>query len=227
MELRQLADMAPAAPVTTPDNPLEAVPAPSSGDALPKALANDRALAALLRAEQLLEKAARARAPSFQPEVVGAFQYFRLVRYNNWDQYFTSFKADTWAVGISVGVPILAGGRIEEARAKTAARLTRATSDRRARERDLDFGVQRAEAAAEETAADLGLARREAALSEEALQLALATAAEGRGEADAVARAQAGRAEARERLLEAGRRALEKRLDLLDIRGELGSLLRM
>ena len=83
------------------------------------------------------------------------------------------------------------------------------------READLAQEVRSAEAAAERLRLEAGLARRGAALGEEALRQAQAMEREGRGEADAVSRAELALVEAEEEAALAARDELAARLRLL------------
>lgn len=224
VELRRLVDLPAASPIDLPDDPLLlAMPAPSDTPA--RALASSPELQSVAAEIGYRRASARAQSSRFAPEIDAAFQYYRLARFNKYDEFYASFKADDWSVGVSIAIPLFTGGSFESGRNRAEASLLRAQSERQELEEKLSARALRAEREAERAETGLSLARREAGLEDEALRLERVLALEGRGEPEGVERAAIARARARERALEAEAAALEARLGLLDLRGELLSFL--
>jgi outer membrane protein TolC len=214
-------------PIAVSEDPLSALPSPPPGDNLAAARAADPQLTALDAETTRLERAARLQKRAWLPVVQAEGQYLRLANYNNFDQYFVKFKANDWALGVSVVVPLWTGGRLAHGQAAAAARLEKAHSDQAVRDRDLELAVRRSEADGIRAEARLALATRAQAVAREALRVAQALFIEGRGEPDdldlrAIAAAQAGDDRA-----QASLGFLAARAKLLELRGELpGALLR-
>jgi len=174
----------------------------------------------------VLERAAHLQKHAWLPVVQAEGQYLRLSNYNNFDQYFVKFKSNDWAVGVSVAVPLWTGGRLAHGQAAADARLEKARADRRARERDLELSVRRAEADLAHAQGEFRLATRAQAFARDALRVAQALAGEGRGEADAVERGEINAAKAEDELGQASQGLTAARAKLLELRGELpGALL--
>lgn len=224
VELRRLADLPPASTIEVPDDPLTLLPS-SASDTPARALASSPELKAVVAEIGYLRAAARVQGHRFAPEVDAAIQYDRLARFNNYDEFYASFKADDWSVGLSIAIPLFTGGRFESGRSRAEASLLCAESERRDLEGRLMVRALRAERDAERAESGGGLARREAGLLDEALRLARVLALEGRGEPEGVEQAVIARARGQERALEAEEFALKARLDLLDVRGELLAVL--
>ncbi len=208
------------------EDPLVALPEPALGDNLAAARAADPQLAALDRQAEVLERAASLQKRAWLPVVQAEGQYMRLANYNNFDQYFVKFKANDWAVGVSVAVPLWTSGRLGHGQAAAQARLEKTRADRRARERDLELAVRHAEADLARSQGELRLATRALAVARDALRVAQALANEGRGEPDAVERGEIAAAKAEDDLGQASQGLLTARTKLLELRGELpGALL--
>jgi len=208
------------------EDPLAALAEPARGDNLAAARAADPQLAALDRQADVLERAAHLQKHAWLPVVQAEGQYLRLSNYNNFDQYFVKFKSNDWAVGVSVAVPLWTGGRLAHGQAAADARLEKARADRRARERDLELSVRRAEADLAHAQGEFRLATRAQAFARDALRVAQALAGEGRGEADAVERGEIAAAKAEDDLGQASQGLTAARAKLLELRGELpGALL--
>ncbi len=208
------------------EDPLAALPEPAAGDHLAAALAADPQLASLERQADVLERAASLQKHAWLPTIQAEGQYMRLSNYNNFDQYFVKFKSNDWAVGVSVAVPLWTGGRLAYGQAAAQARLEKTRADRRARERDLELAVRRAEANLARSQGEFRLATRALAAARDGLRVAQALAGEGRGEPDAVERAEITAAKAGDELGQARQGLTAARARLLELRGELpGALL--
>ena len=190
LELAWLVDLPRGGPLELAEDPLSALPDSPPGDSLAAARAADPELAALVRQETALERAARLQKHAWLPVVQAEGQYMRLSNYNNFDQYFVKFKPNDWAIGVSVAVPLWTGGRLGHGQAAVDARLEKIQADRRARERDLELAVRRAEAEYAGAKSQSQLAARALALARDSLRVERALAYEGRGELDVVDRAE-------------------------------------
>jgi outer membrane protein TolC len=226
LELAWLTDSPRGEVILAAEDPLAALPEPGPGDHLAAARTADPELAALDRQTSSLERAAAFQKRAWLPVVQAEGQYLRLSNYNNFDQYFVKFKSNDWAVGISVAVPLWTGGRLQHGQTAAAARVERVRADRRARDRDLELAVRRAEADLSRARADFQLSSRALAAAREGVRVAQALAAEGRGEADGVDLGEIAVAKAEDERAEAGQGLLAARARLLELRGELpGALL--
>ncbi len=203
------------------EDPLAALPESARGDNLAAARAADPQLAALDRQAEVLERAAFLQKRAWLPVVQAEGQYMRLSNYNNFDQYFVKFKSNDWAIGVSVAVPLWTSGRLGQGQAAAQARLEKTRADRRARERDLELAVRRAEADLARSQGEFRLATRALAVARDALRVAQALANEGRGEPDAVERGEIAVAKAEDDLGQASQGLLAARSKLLELRGEL------
>jgi outer membrane protein TolC len=225
LELSRMVDWPAGTPLALAEDPLSALPEPGTGDALLSARAADPELAALAARIDALEHSLSLVERSWQPTVEAEAQYLRLARYNNFDQYFVKFKADDWAIGVSVAVPLWTGGRFAEARAGARARLAHVEAERRLRERDLELVVRRAEAERDHAGAQYALSRRAVEVSREELRVARALADEGRGEPDGIENREVALADAEDDLSGASQGLLIARVKLLDLRGGLADAL--
>jgi outer membrane protein TolC len=225
LELSRLVDWPAAAPLALAEDPLSALPEPGTGDALASARAADPELAALAARIDALEHSLSLVERSWHPTVEAEAQYLRLAKYNNFDQYFVKFKADDFAIGVSVAVPLWTGGRFAEARAGARARLAHAAAERRLRERDLELAVRRAEAERQHAGAHYALSRRAVEVAREELRVARALADEGRGEPDGIENREVALADAEDDLSNASQGLLAARARLLELRGELPAAL--
>ena len=225
LELAWLVDSPRGETLDVAEDPLTALPEPASGDPLAAARAADPELAALARQEIVLDRAVVLQKHAWLPVVQAEGQYMRLANYNNFDQYFVKFKANDWAVGVSVAVPLLTGGRLAHGQAAAQARLDKLRADRRARERDLELAVRRAEMEAARAKSQSQLAARALAVAGEALRIERTLANEGRGEPDAVDRAEISAARAEDDQSQASQGLVAARARLLELRGELPAAL--
>jgi outer membrane protein TolC len=225
LELAWLTDSPRGASLQAAEDPLAALPEPGPGDHLAAARIADPELAALDRQITSLESAARFQKRAWLPTVEAEGQYMRLSNYNNFDQYFVKFKSNDWAVGVSIVVPLWTGGRLRHGETAADARVEKVRADRRARERDLELAVRRAEVDLTRARADSQLSSRALAAAREGLRVAQALAAEGRGEADGVDLGEIAVAKAEDEEVEAGRGLLAARAKLLEVRGELPAAL--
>ncbi len=224
-ELAWLIDRPRDESVDVAEDPLTALPDRAPGDNLAAARAADPQLAALDRQAGALERAASLQKHAWLPTVQAEGQYMLLANYNNFDQYFVKFKSNDWAVGVSVAVPLWTAGRLGHGQTAAQARLDRAQADRRARERDLELAVRRAEADLEHARGELQLATRALAVARESLRAVEALANEGRSEPDARDRAEIVVARAEDDLGQASQGLLAARARLLELTGELPAAL--
>jgi outer membrane protein TolC len=223
LELTRLIDWPAGSPLVLADDPVGALPDAFPGDTLEKARAADPELHSLDRQLENLRAAAALQQKSWLPTVEAEAQYLRLAKYNNFDQYFNNFKENDFTIGVSVVLPLWTGNRLSHATSATRARLDRAEAARRARERDLELEVRRAESDVAVAGAHLALARRGAAVAAEALRVARALAAEGRAEPDDVDRREIALADAQDDLASATQGVVAARVKLVELRGEMNS----
>ena len=225
LELAWLVDAPRGEALDAAEDPLAALPEPAPGNHLAAARAADPALAALSRQEAALDRAALLQRRAWLPVVQAEGQYMRLANFNNFDQYFVKFKANDWALGVSVAVPLWTGGRLAQGQAAAQARLDRIRADRRARERDVELAVRRAEIEAAKAALQRQLATRALAVAAQALTVEKALADEGRGELDAIDRAEIAAAKAGDDESQASQGLVAARARLLELRGDLPGVL--
>jgi outer membrane protein TolC len=225
LELAWLTDSPRGELIQAAEDPLAALPEPEPGDHLAAARTADPELAALDRQTSALERAVKFQKRAWLPVVEAEGQYLRLANYNNFDQYFVKFKSNDWAVGISVALPLWTGGRLGHGQTAAQARVEKIRADRRARDRDLELAVRRAEVDLSRARADFQLSSRALAAAREGLRVAQALAAEGRGEADGVDLGEIAVAKAEDERAEAGQGLLAARARLLELRGELPAAL--
>jgi outer membrane protein len=211
--------------VDVAEDPLAALPDRPSGDTLAAARAADPQLAALDRQEGGLERAASLQKHAWLPTVQAEGQYMRLANYNNFDQYFVKFKTNDFAVGVSVAIPLWTGGRLDHGGTAAQARLDRVEADRRARERDLELAVRRAEADLDHARGEFQLATRALSVARDAFRATEALANEGRAEPDAVDRAEIAIAKAEDDMGQASQGLLAARARLLELTGDLPTAL--
>src|SRR5215471_13735947 len=145
LELARLIGWSTTDPIPIAEDPLATLPSPASDGNLEKARAADPQLNALDAEAAVLERAAVLQKRAWLPTVQAEGQYMRLSNYNNFDQYFVKFKADDWAVGLTVVVPLWTSGRLGHGQEATGARLAKARADRLVRDRDLELDVRRTE----------------------------------------------------------------------------------
>ena len=226
LELAHLVDASSGQSLVIAEDPLLALPEPSFTDNLAAARAADPELAALARQAERLERASDLQKRAWLPVIQAEGQYLRLANYNNFDQYFVKFKANDWAVGVSVVVPIWTGGRLDQGKAAAAARLERARADERRRASELELDVRRAEIDARRARAQQELATRALFVAREASRVAGALAGEGREDPDELDRREIAAAQAQDDVVRARQGVLAARVKLLALTGRLpGDLL--
>ena len=225
LELKRLIDWPAAEPLVLAEDPLAGVPQPPPSENLAAARAADPELAALTGSIEAQRRAAWLRTKAWLPVVQAEAQYLRLAKYNNFDQYFVKFKPNDIAVGVSIVIPLWTGGRLTESVNGAQARVEREEAAHRARERDLELAVRRAEAELVGAGGRAAVAERAAGVAREALRVAAALSAEGRGGADEVDLKTIELSEADADLATANQGLLAARIALLDLRGELSSTL--
>jgi outer membrane protein TolC len=217
--------LAPNVPLVLAGPALASVPAPGPEDDLTLARAADHESAGLDRAAEDLARAERLRGRAALPVVELGAQYARLVHTPGYDDFYKTFKPDSWAVGLSVVVPVLTGGRTGDARARAQAALERVEAQRRDRASKLEIEVRRAEADLARGLARASLARRAEAVAEEGLRVTRALADEGRADPAALDQRELALADAVDERLRAEASLLQARVASLALRGELLSTL--
>lgn len=222
-ELRLLAGLSAGAPVFLADDPLAALPEPDGSDAARAALTSDPSLLGLARDAELLSRAARFEDRWFRPMVVVDARYSYVPPGFDYARYYLNFSSSVAAAGVSVVVPILAGGRDTARGARSRAQAARLEAERRTREEELLLEVRRAEAALGPASLDLSLARRSQGVAEEALRVAQVFEREERGEADGVAKAELALSLSEEETARAEEAVVRARLRLLSVRGDLAA----
>ena len=118
-------------------------------------------------------------------------------------------------------MPLWTWGRFVESRAAARARLAHVEGERRARERDLELAVRRAESESARAAAEAALSRRATGVAREELRVARVLADEGRVEPDEVETREIALAEAEDDEANAGQGLLTARAKLLELTGDL------
>jgi outer membrane protein TolC len=220
LELERLVDWPAGTPLELSDDPLVAVAPPPPSNNLDAVRTADPEVRALDKQIEDLGRAAQIRSRWFQPSVVAEAQYLRLAKYNNYDQYFVKFEENDFVVAVAVSVPLWTGGRHGDAGLAAKARLERTQARRRARERDLELVVRRAETELARTSASATVARSAEAWAAESLRVAKALAVEGRGNLSDVDLAEIAAADAAEDAANAADAELAARLTLRELRGE-------
>jgi outer membrane protein TolC len=219
--LRRLIAWPAGQPLLLAPEPLADLPQPGAEDDVAQALASDPELRALDQSAAALERLAHLRGRTIAPVVQAAAQYSRLYKTANWDEFYRTFNPDNWAVGASISLPLWTSGRLSTEEARARASLDRVVAQRRARERDVELEVHRAQGSIARGEARVGLGRRAEAVAREALRVAQALAAEGRVDASEVSAREAELAEAGQEAARAEYDVLRARLQLLSMRGEL------
>jgi outer membrane protein TolC len=150
-----------------------------------------------------------------------AAQYSRLVHYSGYDDFYRTFKADNWSVGLWVGLPLWTSGRSADAAARVQADREGALARRRAREFEVELSVRRAAAALARATARASLARRAEGVAQGELRLARTLEAEGRARAAEVESREVAAADAHDEAVRAEEELLAARAQRLSLRGEL------
>jgi len=189
-----------------------------SAENLTAARAADPQLKALGRQIELLGRSAQISSKRW-PVIAASAQYQRLPEY--YSKYYNSFNENNFSVGVSIRVPIWAGGLLDDTEAKARASVTRAEADLRVRESDLEMAVRRAEAAVARSEAEAGLARRSRGIAEQEVAAAELLLTEGRAEAGELDARRLALADADEEAATTSLQALEDRMKLLALRGDL------
>jgi outer membrane protein TolC len=218
LELKRLIGWPATAPLRLSSETESALRDEAEADNLTVAKKTDPQLKSLDRQIELLGQSARLAAKRW-PTVEASVQYQRLPSY--YAKYYSSFNENNFSVGVSLAIPIWAGGRLDDTEAKAHASVLRAEAEREAREADLEIAVRRAEATAARAEAEHSLARRSQGIAEQDVTAAEALAREGRGEAGAVDDRRLQLADADEESAKTALAALEERTNLLFLRGDL------
>ncbi len=190
----------------------------AEADTLSAARAADPQLKAYGRQIELLGRLAQLSAKRW-PVIEAAAKYQRLPSY--YAKYYNSFSENAFSVGVSFAIPLWAGGRLDDTEAHSRASLARVEAEREARESDLEVAARRAEAGVARADAERSLARRAQGIAEQDLQAAELLSREGRAEAGVVEERQLALADADEEAATSSLGALEERVKLLALRGDL------
>lgn len=225
LELRRLLDWPAGVALTLVEDPLASVPPPPPSGNVEAARGADPETRSLQREIETLRAAAAAQSKWIQPTILAEAQYLRLAKYNHFDDYFRRFKEDDFSVGLSITIPVWAGGRTGELAAEARARVARAEAALRGRARDVELAVRRGEADLARAGSQEAVARSAESVARERVRIASALAAEGRGEPDAAQIADLALVRAGEELANASQAVLAARVSLLALRGELVSKL--
>ncbi len=185
---------------------------------LAAARAADPQLKALGRQIELLGRSAQISSKRW-PVIAASAQYQRLPEY--YSKYYNSFNENNFSVGVSIRVPIWAGGLLDDTEAKAKASVTRAEAELRMRESDLEMAVRRAEAAVAGSEAGASLSRRARGIAEQEVAMAELLLTEGRAEAGDLDARRLTLADADEEAATTSLLALEDRMKLLALRGDL------
>lgn len=218
LELKRLIGWPASAPLRLSSETESALRDEAAADNLTAALKSDPQLKSLGKQVELLGQYARISSKRW-PTVEASAQYQRLPSY--YSKYYNSFNENNFSVGVSVAIPIWAGGRLHDTEAKAIASVLRAEAERDARESDLEIAVRRAEATVARAEAEHSLARRSQGVAEQDLAAAEALLREGRSEASAVDERRLQLADAVEESATTALSALEERMNLLYLRGDL------
>lgn len=218
LELKRLIGWAANAPMRLSSDTETALTEVSDADNLAAARAADPQLKALGRQVELLGQSAKLSSKRW-PTIEASAQYQRLPSY--YAKYYNSFNENDFSFGVSFVIPVWAGGRIDDTEAKAKASVVRVESERSARESDLEVAVRRAEAAVARADAEHSLSRRAQGIAEQDLAAADLMAHEGRAEVSAVDERRMLLADADEDATRTALAALEQRIRLLALRGEL------
>jgi len=223
LELGQLIGWVQGRPLVLGGDPLFTVPEPAAHDSTP---ASDPELASLDRQIAALRRSLSWQQKAWTPVVDAEVRYARVSRATGYDRFYTTFEPNAWAVGVSVAVPVWTGGRSAQLEAETRAKLDQLESEHHTKEKSLELGARRAEAALDRAVATLNLAQRGFAVAQKALQLAQLRAGEGRGEPGELENQQIAVADAEEEVVKTSLGLLGARVGLLAIRGEFPSAVR-
>ncbi len=218
LELKRLIGWSDSAPLRLSSETETALDAISASDDLEAARAADPQLKSLGRQVELLGRSASLSARRW-PIIEASAQYQRLPSY--YSKYYNSFNENDFSFGISFAIPVWAGGRLDDTEAKARASARKAEAERDARETDLEVAVRRAEAAVARAEAEHSLSRRAQGIAEQDLSAAELLSREGRGEAGQVDEKRMALSDADEDATKTAMAALEERVRLLALRGEL------
>ncbi len=218
LELKRLVGWPANAPMRLSSDTEAALLDVSAADNLEAARAADPQLKSLGRQVELLGQSAKLSAKRW-PTIEASVQYQRLPSY--YAKYYNSFNENDFSVGVSLAIPVWAGGRIDDTEARAKASVLRAQAERAARESDLEVAVRRAEASVARADAEHSLSRRAQGIAEQDLATAELLAREGRGEAAVVDERRLALADADEEATRTALAAFEERVQLLAMRGEL------
>jgi outer membrane protein TolC len=220
LALRRLLGLPADAPLALAGEAELPEPGADATDDLSAALAMDPRLRAMAEQVAAEERAVRIRGRLFSPVVDASAQYSRLYKTADWDEFYRTFKPDSWSIGASINLPLFASGRSAES-ARATARLDRLRAERAARERDVDIEVRRAREALLQAREGIEVARLGEAVAAEDLRVTRALLSEGRLEPADVGEKEQSLAESQRDLARAEADLLAAQARRLALRGEL------
>jgi outer membrane protein TolC len=218
IDLKRLIGWPASAPLRLSSESDAALAEVDSAENLAAARAADPQLKALGRQIELLGRSAQISSKRW-PVIAASAQYQRLPEY--YSKYYNSFNENNFSVGVSIRVPVWAGGLLDDTEAKAKASVARAEAELRVRESDLEMAVRRAEAAVAKSEAESSLARRARGIAGQEVAAAELLLTEGRAEAGELDARRLALADADEEAATTSLHALEDRLKLLALRGDL------
>lgn len=218
LELKRLIGWPANAPLKLSSDTETALAEVSSVDNVAAARAADPELKALGRQAELYGESARLSARRW-PIIAASVQYQRLPSY--YSKYYNSFNENDFSVGITFAIPVWTGGRLKDTEARARASVLRVEAEREARDSDLETAVRRAEASVARADAEHNLSRRAQGIAEQDLASAELLMREGRAEAGLVDERRMSLADSDEETARTALEALQQRVQLLGLRGEL------
>jgi outer membrane protein TolC len=220
-ELRQFLGWSPNAPLTLDEDPLSATTEPADGADLDIARQHDITMTDLGEARARWRTIESIRGRWWMPSIDLDAQYSRLVRTKGYDEFYRTFKADDWSIGIFVALPLWPNGRAAAAAARAHAEADRLGHQAQMRSEQLELLVRRAEASVARSASAVALKQRALGLADEDLRLARALEHEKRLGPAEIGAKETALADANDDVVRAKLELLKSRVALLEARGEL------
>lgn len=223
LELKRLIGWPGSSPLRLAGDPDAVLPELSAAENLTTAKAADPIMNSLTREVQLLGQSARIESKRWMPTLEASATYQRLGKFNNYDQYYLTFTPDSVAIGVSILFPLWTGGRFEDGRRRAEARLEHAEAQLQAREGEVELAVKRAESLVARTLAERSLTLRSRSIASQDRDALEQLAREGRSGLSDVDEREMSVADADAETAAANLESLLQRVQLLSLRGELGT----
>jgi len=223
LELKRLIGWPGSSPLRLAGDPDAVLPELSAAENLTTAKAADPIMNSLTREVQLLGQSARIESKRWMPTLEASATYQRLGKFNNYDQYYLTFTPDSVAIGVSILFPLWTGGRFEDGRRRAEARLEHAEAQLQAREGEVELAVKRAESLVARTLAERSLTLRSRSIASQDRDALEQLAREGRSGLSDVDEREMSVADAEAETAAANLESLLQRVQLLSLRGELGT----